>query len=204
MASKTLKKFVTPAIAMFAMISLGALTAYVKQSGPSVPSVDQVDETSTPAKVDVEPPVRKAKEAPTEKSENSVMVMTPHEDSSGVTFKASSRKLKSGEDGMLVSVQEGLKLISAVPKDARVLSIERKGSQAIVQVNDKFSSGYGTDEEAAILESIRQTLAQFPEIQTFTIECEGKQLTTLGQFDLTKPVNVRGTWDSADGKDEHP
>lgn len=199
-------KAITPLLAMVALVGLGALGAYVTQSKPiSVPDKPVVSESQDTKRENSASETQSQAEPKTDQVKNGpkVFQLRPVENGNDISFKREEVVVQEGQEPMAFAVESSLHLIPSVPASAHVTGIDVKGGTAVVQFNKAIEAGYGSEEEAAILNSIKQTLAQFKAVQRFQLEVEGKQIKTLGQFDLSEPVSINGL-QTSDTKVEHP
>ena len=83
-----------------------------------------------------------------------------------------------------------------IPKGTRLLSLKIKGNLATVNLNRKFQENFqgGSEGEGLTLEAICRTLAQFPIIKRVQILVEGEKIDTLGNIDLSQPLDVRSNF----------
>lgn len=205
MATKKSFKGFIPLLACTSLVALGALGSYVNNNRKAVPDSETNAEREAKPRVSIETNATDSgRQQATQKfaGEKVEVFLAKAGQGDEVTFEGKEMKVANGENPKQFALFESLKGIPVFPKDARILGIDQSGSHLIVQFNDKIEAGYGTDEEATILNCMRKALEQFKDVQTFSLEANGKPLTTLGQFDLSKPIPVRGHWE--DPKDEHP
>jgi len=73
---------------------------------------------------------------------------------------------------------------------ARALGIDVKDHLAIVSCNPGIQKGYGTMEEGYLIKALSMALGQFKDIDKFQLAVEGKIVDSLGNIDLTTPVDV--------------
>jgi hypothetical protein len=73
---------------------------------------------------------------------------------------------------------------------ARALGVEVKDHLAVVSFNPGIEKGYGTIEEGYLIKALSMALGQFKDIEKFQIAVDGKIVESLGNIDLTTPVNV--------------
>ncbi|MER3495589.1 MAG: hypothetical protein C4320_01440 [Armatimonadota bacterium] len=96
----------------------------------------------------------------------------------------------NGEDPRRAALRATMKGLGY--DDVRVLatSVERGVLTADVSPT-LFRRGFGTMAESNFIHGLQMTLAQFPEIKSFRLRCDGEVVTTLGHFEMTEPVPVR-------------
>ena len=75
-------------------------------------------------------------------------------------------------------------------KGIRVLDVTVENGNAIIDMNNSVRYNWGSDEEAAFLNVLRDALTRFDSIQTFQIRVDGEILKFLSHFDVN-PVKVR-------------
>jgi hypothetical protein len=73
---------------------------------------------------------------------------------------------------------------------ARALGIDTKDRTAMISFNPGIEKGYGTIEEGHLIKALRMALGQFPNIDRFQLLVDGKVVDSLGNIDLTTPVEV--------------
>ena len=193
MATNKSFKFITPLLAMVALVGLGALGAYVKHEhdAPTKPEIAAPNNTEEGAPTKAAPE-KVAKKATDDTSDEKVEVFKPEQSGDDVVFKPESRTVKEGVEPMAFSVNESIHQLNNVPAEGKVLKVELKGGQAILQCTSALQAGYSSDEEAALLNCVKQTLGQFKQIESFSFEIDGKPVTSFGQFDLSQPITVHG------------
>jgi len=81
-------------------------------------------------------------------------------------------------------------LASLTIDNARALSIDMKGSVAVVNFNAALQKGYGSIEEGNLIRALQLALGQFKGITHFKVTVEGKSIDTLGNIELSAPIEV--------------
>lgn len=73
---------------------------------------------------------------------------------------------------------------------ARATGVDIHSGVAMMDFNPSLMKGYGTIEEGNLIKALQLALGQFKAIEKFQIIVEGKPIETLGNIDLTSPVDV--------------
>jgi spore germination protein GerM len=83
-----------------------------------------------------------------------------------------------------------------IPEGTRLLALRVKGNLATLDLNRKFQENFqgGAEGEGLTLGAICRTLAQFPGIKRVQILIEGEKIDTLGNIDLSQPLDVRSNF----------
>lgn len=176
--SKKKRNFTAPVAVLGVCAALvGGLTYYVAAGpGRQVP-----DELKRPDKAEQD------KGGPTE----GVTVLKPKFEKDGsLGFDKRTHTPSPGQDPMVAAVNEYLKGVPAVPKDAQLLSAKVEGGIAMLNFNTAFASGYGTEDEQAIVNGVLASMAQFPGVSQVQFMVDGKPLDSLGNIDLSGPQPV--------------
>lgn len=75
-------------------------------------------------------------------------------------------------------------------KGIRVLDVTVENGNAIIDMNDPVRYNWGSQDEAAFITMMKDTLTPFESINTFQIRVDGEILKTLSHFEVD-PVKVR-------------
>jgi len=81
-------------------------------------------------------------------------------------------------------------LTSLQIEGARALGVEVKNGTAMVSFNPGIEKGYGSIEEGYLIKALSMALGQFPNIDKYQVVVEGRTVDSLGNIDLTTPVDV--------------
>ncbi len=137
-----------------------------------------------PAKPVVTPPT-----APT------VSVVTPVVEKGEETFVSKEVKVPEGKDALQVAIEHLLVTRdSPFPSGTRLLGSTEKGSLVTLDFSKELVRNFqgGSSEEAALLNSLKKTIAQFPEISKLQITVEGKKVDSIGEhIDISGPIDIR-------------
>lgn len=118
-------------------------------------------------------------------------VLTPSMEGRKLVLTPSTETAPADEDPRVFAVNAYLKKIPATPKGAYAVGIDIRNRVAILQMTPAFAdASYGDDDESAVLTGIQATLGQFPEIDKFQFEVDGKPIESIGHADLTEPLEV--------------
>lgn len=119
-----------------------------------------------------------------------VKVLTPRYEGSDLKLDEKDAKAPEGTDGMVHVINTYLDQVPAVPKDARLKTLTMDGGTAMLSFSSSFERTYGTDDEQTIIKGVLSSLAQFPEVKKAKFLVEGKPMETIGNVDLTEPLDV--------------
>jgi hypothetical protein len=75
--------------------------------------------------------------------------------------------------------------------ELRALGVSVDNGVAIIDMNNKINEGFGSNEEAELINVFKQALSQFPDVKSFQIRVDGQILDSLGHSEMTKPISVR-------------
>ncbi len=164
---------------------VAALGLYVKAGHDRVPTEDRKPEPVV-ARSETPKPVEAKKDSTAEAT-----VLVPTMTGTELSFKTVSRPLPQGETPMVFAVNEYLHQIPAVPKDARLLSVEVINHVAIMQFNPVFGQNtYGSEDEKAVLDGLAATMGLFPDVNQIKLQVDGKDIDSLGHVELADPLPV--------------
>lgn len=119
-----------------------------------------------------------------------VTELTPKYEDGDLKFDRKEGSSPAGSDAKVQVVNDYLDKIPAVPKEAQLIDVKMEGATAVLNFNDAFRSGYGTEDEQIIVEGILTTLSQFAEVQNVLFKINGQPLDSLGNIDLSQPQSV--------------
>lgn len=183
--AKQTKNNVGAILLFVGLAGAGALAYYVQAGHEKVPPEDR----SRPA-VETPKPVEKPAEKPVEQAAG-VSVLVPRMEGMELKFSAESRTPPDGVDPKVFALNEYLAQVPAVPKDAKVLGVDVRDGVAYIDCNQSLGeTTYGTDDEKTVLDGIRATLGQYDDIQKVLLQVGGKTVDSLGNIDLTEPIDV--------------
>lgn len=155
---------------------IGGLVAYIQLAPADV----------VPAEIRRTDPAK-----PTEiQTSKKVIVFEPTAQGDEVTFNQRQVEVPSGTDPAVFAVNEFLRSTTIVDKEARLVAVDRRGKEAILQFNTAFNQTVGTGDEKVLLDGIRRTMGQFPEVESIRFEVEGQPMETLGNVELDQPIIV--------------
>jgi len=161
------------------------LGLYVRAGHDQVPPEERKPEPTITRKVD-QKPAEKPKELASEGS-----VLVPTMNGMELTFQSETRPMPAGSNPMVFAVNEYLKQIPAVPKDARLVGVEVIDHTAIMQFNRVFGeTTYGSEDEKTVLDGLCATMGMFPDVSQIKLEAEGKGIDSLGHVELGDPLPV--------------
>jgi hypothetical protein len=73
----------------------------------------------------------------------------------------------------------------------RVLGIDVKEGNALIDLSPSVRNGFGSSEEAQFLEAIKSGLDRYREIKTFQLRVDGQILDALSHVEISEPTPVR-------------
>ncbi len=167
------------------LVGAGALAVYVKSGHDKVPHDQPGDQSAIETAVVQEQPKKEAI------AHTSTLVLTPVMKGMDLTFTKALKDVPEGVDPKVFALNEYLRQIPAVPKEAKVLGVEVKDRTAMVSVTQQLeNAGFGSEDEKAVLDGIAATLGLDPAVDAVTIEVGGKRVDSLGHADLSEPMPV--------------
>lgn len=119
-----------------------------------------------------------------------IVVLTPERGSLEPKFHRESKSVPDGEDAWLMATNGFLENSGIVPPDARAVSTRLEDRTLVIDFTASFRKSYGSADESAILKGLQLSIGQFPEIDKIRLTVEGKPLDTLGNVDLSEPIDV--------------
>lgn len=125
-------------------------------------------------------------------------VFTPKVDGAEVRLLEEKKEVPENQDPKVFSVNEFLRISGIVPEGAKLLGVDMgDDGLATLSFTQPFRKTYGTTDEETLLDGIRASLGQFPEVKRILLTIEGEPLETLGGVDLTVPIDVLPEKDAA-------
>jgi hypothetical protein len=88
------------------------------------------------------------------------------------------------------TLNKAIKANSFDQKGIRVLDVTVENGNAIIDMNNSVRYNWGSEEETAFIDTLRDALTRFTSIQTFQIRVDGEILKFLSHFEVN-PVKVR-------------
>ena len=89
------------------------------------------------------------------------------------------------------ALNNALSSMSNIPSGARVNGVNLAGGLATVDFTPEIQKGYGSAEEAELINKLLGELAAYDQIQKATFSVNGQPLESLGHLELLEPVDVR-------------
>ncbi len=89
------------------------------------------------------------------------------------------------------ALNSALSSMSNIPSGARVNGVNLAGGLATVDFTPEIQKGYGSAEEAELINKLLGELAAYDQIQKATFSVNGQPLESLGHLELLEPVDVR-------------
>lgn len=126
-------------------------------------------------------------------NQSSVKILTPKSKGADLSMDEATESVPDGTDAKVFAINRFLENTHITPSNARALSIDIKGDVAYVSFNEAMQKSYGSSDERTILQGLCKTLAQFPEVKKVQFEIDGKPMDSIGNVDLSQPLDVRNT-----------
>lgn len=170
---------------LLALLGAGVFAAYVKFDAKAshVPS----DLRRTEPDVDIDSkPIQKTVPATTSTASSSLLV--PTIENNEVKLVKPAAATQNGVKPEVDLINQSLH--SLLIKDGRAVGLEMKGHIALVDFNQAIDKGYGTIEEGNLIKALQMALGQFKGIDQFKIIVEGQPIESLGNIELTAPIDV--------------
>ncbi|HTQ10068.1 MAG TPA: GerMN domain-containing protein [Fimbriimonadaceae bacterium] len=128
---------------------------------------------------------------PAAKGPDSARVLTPKSKDGDLTFDTSTEPVPEGNDPKVFALNRFLENTKFVPSNARAVGVTVQDGVAYVSFTEGMGQRtYGSSDEATIIQGICKTLAAFPEIQKVQFEIDGKPMDSIGNVDLSQPLDV--------------
>jgi hypothetical protein len=162
-----------------------ALAAYVHFAPKATAPASEPGARVESAPIVVPKPSQPSPAAPTV-----VTVYVPHMGANGIAFDTRPTALPEGAEPKMFAVREFLKASEIVGPEVHLLGINVQDGVAHLAFNHEFDRGYGTFEEKSLLDGFAAALGQFPEILSYKLEIDGRDLKTIGSVSLDEPVPV--------------
>ncbi len=136
-------------------------------------------------------PGRNSAQATAKLEEGKAKVFTPKMDGATPVLEEQHLDVPKGEDPAVFSVNEFLTRSHVTPDGAKLLGVDvDPEGVATLSFNQKFRQSYGSTDEKTLLDGIRSSLGQFPKIKRIRFTIEGEILESLGNVDLSEPIDV--------------
>lgn len=119
-----------------------------------------------------------------------VLVLTPESKDGNLTFTSKMETVPSSQKPIVFAVNRYLENTGFVDKKAKALSVDIHDRVAHIDVTEAFETSYGSSDEQTVLQGLQKTMGQFTDIDKFAFYVSGKQVTSLGNADLTDPIEV--------------
>jgi hypothetical protein len=175
----------TSNVAALILVLLGttglvALGVYVRHSPP----LTKPRESATP------PPLTPAPTTESTKREITATVFTPSISGDNLELTARQTTVPDGQDPIVFVVNAYLLEAKVTPTDARALSSQIRNGVAYLDFTPSFAQTYGSIDERTLLRGICSSIGQFPDVSKVQFQVEGKPMDTLGNVDLSQPIDV--------------
>ncbi|HXH61138.1 MAG TPA: GerMN domain-containing protein [Fimbriimonadaceae bacterium] len=119
-----------------------------------------------------------------------VTLLTPYYKNDELAFKSEPAKVPPNVDPHVFVINSYLRSVKAVPEKALLVTCTVKDGVALLDFNKDFDTTYGTFDESTIINGIAAVMGQFQNVSYVRFLSEGKPIETLGNADLTEPVEV--------------
>jgi predicted nucleic acid-binding protein len=94
------------------------------------------------------------------------------------------------QDPIVFAVNEFLKNSTITPHDAVLVAVAVKDGLATLTFSEAFRQTYGATDEETLLKGITESLKQFPSIRRVQFAIAGQPMDTLGNVDLSQPLDL--------------
>lgn len=163
-----------------AALGLGALTFYVQ----STPEAKRVPEPLRRTEVtNVTPPAQK------EKPIKTVKVFLPESFGEKVAFGQDAVEVPAGVKPETFVVNQTFEKFGL--DGGKALGTELKGSILAIDCNRRLEEGVGSMQEESIIAALQIGLGQFKGVKGFNLYVEGRQVESLGHFELGNPTPTK-------------
>lgn len=133
----------------------------------------------TPESANTTPP------APTSKPPLQVTVPVAKASDGAIEWSTTTVQGVEGEDPVVTSVNAFLASTSIVPEKARLVEVSYEGGVIVLNFSPEFAATYSTDDENTLLRGIFRAVHENSNARAIRFLAGGKQLETLGGYDLT-------------------
>ncbi len=163
-------------------VSLAGLGIYASNSKANpAPKTEQTASQNKPdIKVDVQ----------SDDERDQTTTITPEFVGDDLKFNKEKKTPPAGVEPMAWTVDQYLRTLNAVPKEAHVLSCTVDNSIATVDFSKEIEAGYGSTDEQTLVNGVLTVMSQFNGVQAVKFTVEGKAIETFGNIDLTEPQRV--------------
>ncbi|HVT13801.1 MAG TPA: GerMN domain-containing protein [Fimbriimonadaceae bacterium] len=128
---------------------------------------------------------------------SSVKVLTPKSQNGNLTMEQTTENVPDGADPIVFAINRYLENSHITPPEAKILKVEVKDGDALIDCTEAMDKTYGSSDEEALIQGLTKTLAQFPEIKNAKFYVSGKQIESWGNVDLTPGLDIKEPDDSS-------
>lgn len=175
-------------VALVGAAVVGSLAAYVKFAPADRVPADQrrveAPQTRKPA------PAPRVDVSVHEATIGEVYVYEPYFEGETLQFRSRLASVPRGTEPELFALSEFLTQTKITDEKARLLNVDVKEGLAALSFNAAFGPTFGAEDEHVLIEGMRRELGQFPKIEKFEIYIDGTRADTLGNVDLSEPIEV--------------
>lgn len=162
-------------------VSLAGLGIYASNSKASPKPVEtQTAQQKSNIQVDVTP----------DDERSQTTTLTPEFKNDDLTFNKEDKTPPAGVEPMAWTIDQYLRTLTAVPKEAHVLGVTVDNYVATVDFSKEIEAGYGTTDEQTLVNGVLTVMSQFKDVNAVKFTVEGKAIETFGNIDLTEPQRV--------------
>ena len=119
-----------------------------------------------------------------------VHAFTPYYKNDDLAFRSEPMDVPKNADKYVFVIDKYLRSVKAVPQDAVLKTCKLENGVATLDFNKAFDRTYGTFDESTIINGILTVMGQFSEVSYVKFTVEGQKIDTLGNMDLTDPLEV--------------
>jgi|GEM_PF-1258701 len=116
--------------------------------------------------------------------------LTPNLDGEDLKFDKEKKTPPAGVEPMAWTVDQYLRTLTSVPKEAHVLGVSVDNFIATVDFSKEIEAGYGTTDEQTLVNGVLTVMSQFKDVNAVKFTVEGKPIDTFGNIDLSEPQRV--------------
>lgn len=186
-------------LALTGALGVGALAYYVKvePGAAKVPAALARQENSRHENFTRADRAASEQDEPAAKpSRVSTEVYTPEINGNEANLTRSSMTVPHGQDPLKFVAEKCLK--EANVEDVRVLSVDLKRGIVVLNFDGSIDGGMGSNQEGSFLKALQVSFGQFPNVRRIELEKENEPLTSLGNIEISGPLNVIRSGNSAD------
>ncbi len=122
------------------------------------------------------------------RAKDSAEILIPRSSGGNLSFEKSTEKVPTGADPMVFAINRYLENTHFAKGHA--LSCTVVDGLAHIEFDPAFQSSYGSSDEETLLQGLSKTLGQFPEVKKMQFFINGSPVESIGNVDLSQPLDV--------------